>query len=513
MSRGGQRLRRELHAGADPDRQRRERLAAETGTIYRDAPLRIALAYPNPYRVAMSSLGYQVMYRMMNARPNLSCERVVLADDVAAFRQRRKPPVSLESGRPLAEFDFIAYSIAYDLDLPGFFELLDTGGVPVRRDERTDGDPLIILGGPLTASNPLPLGPFIDLAVIGDGEVAVARLLDLIESATSRANLKAQAAKIEGVWVPELHGDAIPATQKVTVGALPAVGQIVTPDTEFSNMFLIEASRGCPRFCKFCLVRAPESPMREPSLEEVMAGIPAWAPRVGFVGAAVSEWTGIREAVKRVVEMGKGVGLSSLRAERLDEEFVDLLARGGYRTMTIAADAPSQRLRDKMAKGVRTRHLREAAILARRFGMTKLKMYVIVGLPGEGDEDITELIEFSRELAGILPLALGVSPLVPKLHTPLGDAPFAGIPEIERTLARLRRELRGIADLRSTSAKWAWIEYRVSQGAQDVGLAALEAWRSGGSFAAWKSALAGSDERGALRAAREHHHFAPAGMR
>jgi radical SAM superfamily enzyme YgiQ (UPF0313 family) len=181
--------------------------------------------------------------------------------------------------------------------------------------------------------------------------------------------------------------------------------------------------------------------------------------------------------------------------------------------MTIAADAPSQRLRDTMAKGVRTRHLREAALLARRFGMTKLKMYVIVGLPGETDEDIAELIEFARELGGILPLAIGVSPLVPKLHTPLGDAPFGGIPEIDRTLARLRRELRGVADLRSTSARWAWIEYRVSQGGQDVGLAALAAWRQGGSFAAWKAALASSAERGALEAAREHRRFAPAGMR
>ena len=170
----------------------------------------------------------------------------------------------------------------------GIFAMLEAAGIPALRSERGPSDPPILLGGPVTASNTLPFGPFIDLAVIGDGERAVEALMELLAQDLDRASLLAAAATIDGVWVPELHGDAVPATQKVSAGVLPAYGQIVTPNAELSNMFLVEASRGCPRFCKFCLVRAPESPMRESELERVMERIPDHATRVGFVGAAAS---------------------------------------------------------------------------------------------------------------------------------------------------------------------------------------------------------------------------------
>jgi radical SAM superfamily enzyme YgiQ (UPF0313 family) len=513
LSREDQRVHRQRQARLDPEQQRKALLADELGTIIRDAPLRIALCYPNPYRTAMSSLGYQVIYRTMNSRPGISAERVILSDDIADFRRRGFAPASLETGRPLSAFDVVAFSLTYDLDITGFFELLDLAGIPLLRADRGEGHPPVILGGPLTASNALPFGPFIDFAVIGDGEVAVAALMDVLETARDRDDLLDGASRIEGVWVPERDGDRVPATQKVSVGVLPAVGQIITPHTELSNMFLIEASRGCPRFCKFCLVRAPESPMRETELEEVLSHIPAHAPRVGFVGAAVSEWGGIREALRRVVAMGKGVGVSSLRADRLDADFVGLLAAGGYRTMTVASDAPSQRLRGKLAKGIRARHLIEAAQLARDAGMVRMKMYVIVGLPDERDEDIDELIGLCQELGRILPTALGISPLVPKLHTPLGDAPYAGIAEVQRTLSRLERGLRGSAEVRSTSAKWAWVEYRMSQGGQDAGLAALKAWRAGASFRDWEQALGEAEERGGLSAAVSADLWPAAGMK
>lgn len=513
LSRHEQRQQGKALKRLDPEARRKELLAAETGTIFREAPLKIGLCYPNPYRVAMSSLGYQVIYRAFNSRPFVSCERIVLPDDPDTYRRRRLQPSSLETGRPLSNFDLLAFSVSYDLDIPGFFDLLELGGVAIERDKRGKHDPPILLGGPLTASNVLPFGPFIDAAVVGDGERAVEALLDILEGGPNRDEFKTRAARVPGVWVPEIHGDKVPPTQKVTVEALPAIGQIITPHTELSNMFLLEASRGCPRYCKFCLVRAPESPMREPELESVLAHIPESAPRVGFVGAAVSEWRGIRQALERVIDMGKGVGVSSLRADRLDEEFVDLLARGGYRTMTVAADAPSQRLRGKMAKGLRTRHFIEAARLASEAGLNRLKLYVIIGLPDEDHEDLDELVALTKELSQVIPVALGVSPLVPKLHTPLGDAEFAGIQTIDRRLKRLKRELGGVSKVRSTSAKWAWVEYRMSQGDQKTGLAALQAWRAGGSFADWKRAFEPLEERPALYAAERAGLWLASGMK
>lgn len=511
-SRGKQAQLLEARRGLDPTSWRKGLLANEFGTILSDAPFRVGLCYPLPYRTAMSSLGFQVIYRMLNSRSFIAAERIFLPDDVPLWRQRGWQPLGLESGRPLGSFDLLAFSITYDLDITGFFDLLDMAGVPILRDERGPHDPPILLGGPLTASNALPFGPFIDLAVIGDGEAAVEALLDILDGSPTREELLSRASTIPGVWVPELHGDRVPAVQKVMVG-LPAYGQIVTASTEFSNMFLVEGSRGCPRYCKFCMVRATESPMRESEVERVLARVPAHAARVGFVGAAVSEWSGIREALRRVVAQGKGASVSSLRADRLDEDFVGLLAAAGYRTMTIASDAPSQRLRNSVGKAIREKHLWRSAELGKAAGMQKAKLYVIIGLPGETDADIDELITFSKGLAGLLPTALGISPLVPKLHTPLGDAEFAGLAVVDARLQRIRRELGATLDVRSTSAKWAWIEYRMSQGAEDAGLAALAAWRAGGGFPAWRAALENAEERGALHAARRHDLWKPAGMR
>ena len=460
----------------------------------------------------MSSLGYQVIYRMINERPEMACERIILPDDGDQPTKGAHPIVSMEGRRKLLAFQALAFSVTFDLDITGFFAILNGGGVPILRVERGPRHPPVILGGPLTASNPLPFGPFIDMAVIGDGEVAMPLLLDVISLATDREDMVEQAAKIRGVWVPEIHGDAVPNTEKVSIG-LPAYGQITTPHAELSDMFLVEASRGCPRFCKFCLVRAVESPMRENDVQAVMARIPEHAKRVGLVGAAVSEWHGVRETLKRCIDRGLGVGISSLRADRLDEELVELLARGGYRTMTVASDAPSQRLRNKMAKGLKARHLVRAAHLAKRAGMIRLKVYMIIGLPDENEEDIAEMVALTKELASILPVALGISPLVPKLHTPLGDAPFAGVRPIQRTLKDIRKRLRGSAEIRGTSARWAWVEYRMSQGGQDAGLAALDAWRHGGAFRAWEQAMESVDERGGLVAALAHGKFDAAGMK
>jgi radical SAM superfamily enzyme YgiQ (UPF0313 family) len=242
--------------------------------------------------------------------------------------------------------------------------------------------------------------------------------------------------------------------------------------------------------------------MRESDPRRLLDVVPEWAPRVGFVGAAVSDYAHIKEVLAEAIARGKGVGVSSLRADRLDDELVSLLSAGGYRTLTVASDAPSERQRSKLMKGIRERHLLRAAELARQVGFRVLKVYVIVGLPGETTDDVDELIDFGRRVSAITPLALTLSPFVPKLHTPLASAPFAGMRAVDGTLDRVRKGLRGIADVRAASSRWAWVEYRLSQGGQDAGLAVLDAYRNGGGFAAWKRAFERcDDERSGLHTA------------
>jgi radical SAM superfamily enzyme YgiQ (UPF0313 family) len=209
------------------------------------------------------------------------------------------------------------------------------------------------------------------------------------------------------------------------------------------------------------------------------------------VGAAVTDHPKIVDVVRGVVESGREVGISSLRADRLTDELVGLLAKGGYRTLTVAADGASERMRVIIERKTYERHLIRSAELARDHGLATLKIYMMVGVPGETDDDIDELIRFAKELNKIHPrVAFGVAPFVAKRNTPLDGTEFAGIAVVEHRLERLRRGLQGKAEVRPTSARWAWVEYMLAQGDHRAGLAALDAARAGGAFADWKRAFA-----------------------
>jgi len=235
--------------------------------------------------------------------------------------------------------------------------------------------------------------------------------------------------------------------------------------------------------------------------ERVLALVPEAARRVGLVGAAVTDHPGIAELLRALVDSGREVGVSSLRADRLTQGLVDTLRRGGARTLTVASDGASQRMRDLVDRKHSEEQLLAAARFGARAGLQRLKVYTMVGLPLEEESDIDELVRFTRELSGILPVALGVAPFVSKRHTPLDGAPFAGIRTVEARLERLRRGLQGRAVVRPTSARWAFVEYMLAQCGPEAGLAAMDAWKAGGSFAAFRRALA---ERGCtpFRAAR-----------
>lgn len=466
------------------------RLRDETGTVFKEAPLRVGLVYPSPYHVGMSSLGFQVIYGLLNARPDTVCERAFLPDDVEAHRRSGAPLLTYETRRPLGDCDVIALSLAYELELAGVIECLDLAGLSLLAADRGPHHPLVIIGGPLTFSNPLPAGPFADLIVVGEAEDLIGEVIDRVVDGVGREQLAEVFAGRDGVFVPRVDGDTLPTRARAADTHLPARGVIVTPNTELANMFLVEAERGCSRACAFCVMRrGSDGGMRLVSPEQVLSLVPSTAPRVGLVGAAVSDHPDLAGLLRKLVESDKGVGVSSLRADRLDEELVALLARGGYRTLTVASDGASERLRRAMFKRIKTAHLVRAAELARGAGLRLLKVYMIVGVPGETEEDLDELVSFTRELAKIVPVALGTAPFVAKRHTPMDGQPYAGIKVVSRRMKELRRRLRGVADVRSVSARWAWVEYVMAQGGQETGLAVLDAWRAGASFADYRRAF------------------------
>lgn len=465
----------------------RRRLADEVGRIDKHAPFRVALSYPSPYRVGMSSLGFQQIYRLVQAEPDMAADRAFLPDDDDGARI---VPLTYEHLRPISDYPVIALSVAYELEVAGVIRLLESAGIPALREQRSASFPFILAGGPLTNSNPLPLSPFIDAIVMGEADTLGIEVLRVLRDAPSREHALDTLASMPHVFVPSRHGSDMPGIAQCDDDLLPAWGPIRAPDAELSNMFLIETERGCSRGCTYCVMRrSTNGGMRIVPKDRILGLIPEDARRVGLVGAAVSDHPKIVEIVRTLVERGAGVGLSSLRPDKLTDDFVGALRAAGYRTLTTAMDGTSERVREVLDRRARPRHLTRAAELARKHGMARLKLYLMIGVPGETDEDVDECVAFVSELAKQAPIALGIAPFCPKRNTPLADATFAGIHVVQARLERLRRGLAGRADVRSTSAKWAWAEAVLAKGGEAEGLAVLEACHAGGTFAAYKRAF------------------------
>ncbi len=473
---------------ADPQAVARARLADEIGTVRKEAPKQVALVYPSPYAAGMSSLGFQQIYRLLNERTDVAAERAFLPDDAEIDSSTRL--TTYESGRPLDDHRLIALSVAFELEIAGVIRVLELGGVAPLACERSTRDPIVIAGGPLTFSNPMPLSPFVDALVLGEADELVHEVVDAVfETADKKAALERIAA-LPSCFVPGLSGDRLPAIARASDELLPARSAIRTPNTELRSMFLIEPERGCSRGCTYCVMRrSTNGGMRVVPAETVLSLIPADATRVGLVGAAASDHPKITEIVNTLADRGISVGLSSLRPDRLDDAFVGALARAGYKTLTTAMDGASERLMGVVKRGAKERHIVRAAELAREHHLDRLKLYLMVGLPTETDDDIDALADLANRISRIIPVSFGVAPFVAKRNTPLDGEPFAGIAVVEGRLKRLRAAVQGRAEVRPISTRWAWVEYCLAQGGPETGLALHHAVKSGGRFADYRAAF------------------------
>ena len=372
----------------------------EIGTLEKDAPEAVALLYPSPYHVAMSSLGYQTIYRSVNAVSGRAAHRAFLPDDVEVWRASRVPLVTYEALRPVSHYPVVAVSVAYEAELAGMIQALELAGIPPLSDDRDERHPFILAGGPLTFSNPLPLAPFVDAVLMGEADQSVHTVLATVFDADSKEGALRSLRAHPHVFVPSLGGDVLPPIDKADDAELPAFSQVITPHTELRNMFLIEPERGCHRGCTYCVMRrSTNDGMRLVEVDKVLSIVPEHAERVGLVGAATTDHPQIAQLVNALADSGREVGLSSLRADRLTDELVAALRRGGHRVLTTASDGASQRMRDLIQRRTSEQQLRNAARLARKHGMKRLKLYVMVGLPAETDNDIgTELIGTPSEV-------------------------------------------------------------------------------------------------------------------
>ena len=484
-----------------------ERLAREQGTVIKDwgGRLPIALVYPNSYYLGMSNLGIHALYRFLNNDESVVAERVFWeplrqAQGRPEARDKRLGPLSVESQRPLPDFAVLAFSVSYELDYFNIAPILKSGGIPVFAAERDERHPLIIAGGPCVTANPVPLSPFFDCLCIGEAESILPKLLPVLSEGISgrRDDLLKSLARVPGVYVPKYPA---PVRRQWTknLDEFPVASAVLTPDTELGDMYLMEVERGCHWRCQFCLVGTAFSPMRYRSLGKLLEmakeGL-KYRKRLGLVGPAVSDHPQLEQLLVSLREMGAQFAVSSLRVSSLSDKALEEIVRGGAETITIAPEAGSQRLREAIRKGICEEDILGAVGKIADLSVKQVKLYFMIGLPSETDDDIEEIINltlkckelFERKRSGTR-LTLNIAPFVPKAGTSFQRFPAAPVKTLDARMTQLKDKLMpsGIK-LKMESPLWSEVQAVLSRG--DASVAKVLADIEKPSLSAWRRAVA-----------------------
>jgi radical SAM superfamily enzyme YgiQ (UPF0313 family) len=460
--------------------QAKQILAREEGTVRKDwgGRLPIALIYANTYRLGMSSLAMHTLYRLFNDQPDVVCERAFAPyERYRSGSQADEPILSIESQRPLADFPVIAFTISYEMDYFNAVQILRGAGIPPLAEDRDETWPLIIAGGPAVYTNPAPLADIFDAFAIGEGEIIVPPLVDALWEAgqAPRDQGLHVLAEVPGMYVPALDNGPVARVWVRDLDAVPATTQIYTHDTEFGDRALIEIARGCGRGCRFCMAGYTYRPMREVSLDTILAVARhslKHRDRIGLVSAAVSDHSWIDQIAIELRKLGARVAISSMRVDPISEPLVRALAESGTQTLTIAPEAGSVRMRKVINKPQSDQQLLYAVDLAARYNFPQLKMYFMIGQPTETEADVEAIADmvlaarthFSRHLT------INATPYVPKAHTAFQWAAMTPVETLEARVKYLERRL-GPAKVavRSDSPPWAAVEGALARGDRRLG--------------------------------------------
>ena len=482
-------------------RDARQRLRRERGTIRKDwgGRIHVALVYPNSYHLGMSNLGFQTIYGLLNSYQNVVCERVFWEPGA----RRGEEPISLESQRPLPDFDVLAFSVSYELDYFNVVQLLRASGIPLFAADRDETHPLILAGGPCITANAMPLSPFFDCFAIGEGEAIGPGLVEVLTQRleSDKDELLDGLASVPGVYVPTVHeGEPVQRQWLADLDSVATTSVVLTPDTDLSDMCLIEIARGCRWGCRFCLAGFHFRPFRFRPLASLLAqaenGLKR-SRRVGLLAAAVSDHPEIDELALRLRRMGAEISVSSLRVRGLSDVVVRALAESGTQTVSLAPEAGSERLRRLINKGATEDDIVEALDTVARHGMNQVKLYFMLGLPTEDDEDIEEMVRLTLRLKNRIEktgcrIALAAEPFVPKAGTPFQWLPMAPENVLSRRVQRVKNGLaRSGIEVKNESVGWSIVQGVLARGDANLGSALARISRT--SLAAWRRALADCD--------------------
>ena len=488
-------------------------------TVNPHAGQKVAIVYPNTYFVGMSNLGLHIIYEEINLRNDSVCERIFLPEkkELEAYDKTKTPLMSVETQRPMHQFDVVAFDVTFEMDYFHIPLMLRHGRVPIMGKDRTEFDPIVIAGGPCATFNPEPFADFIDAFIIGEGEGIVSRVLDIIRDGKmeglDRHAILRQLADVSGVYVPSLYvpiynedgefkgydiAEGVPKTIKRHFEMLTSGGETVvaTNYTEFGAMYIIEVARGCGRHCRFCMAGYCFRVPRVRPLDILKEGVERaekLGKKVGLMGAAISDYPEVDELVNYIRSKDMRYSCASLRADSLTQAVVDGLADSGQKTITIAPETGSERLRRVINKGISEEHLQNAATLSAKSGIQHMRLYIMIGLPTETDEDIEAIVGLAERTQAHMAevgckgrLTLSINPFIPKPFTPFQWMAMDNQKTVEKKLQYIKKALQKNRriEVLVESPKEAYIQGVLARGDRRLGavIAACAADRGSKSF-------------------------------
>lgn len=434
----------------------------------KDINIRFGLIYPNVYKVAMSSLGYQILYNLLNDIDDTYCERII-------YPKTR----SIESNSPMKDFDILSFTIQFEEDYFNLVKMLAVSDIPLYSKDRTDKDPLIIAGGPCVTANPMPLSPFIDIFIIGEGEVVFNKFIDIYRSLDNPKEHLEEFLDLDGIYIPKFNNETeIALVENMDESyhiKYPIVINTDNPDYKpvFGNAILLNVSRGCSRGCRFCMSGYLYRPKRESSLEKLIeiseiARKNSNLNRVALIAPSVSDYSNINKLTNELNKRSFEISTPSMRIETITKESLKSLKESGQKTLTIAPES-IYKLRHSINKDISDEKIDEICNLAIEMGFN-LKLYFIIGFPNEDNEDIKELAEYikridSKKRKGIS-IKFSINPLIPKAQTPLQWEEY-DINDIKSKIRYLKHELKGV-NVKFDSAKIGLKQYVLSCGGENI---------------------------------------------